>query len=287
MAIGSTTPAIASDIPARSDSHASYFSSWTGGEANPTVQTIMNFVAEIDDARIEPDDRIAVFDNDGTLWSERPWIQGKFMEEYGTGEGETTDDYIAAAEEFLNGTDNDFDYPYLDRIYKPMVELLEYLQDNGFQTYICSGGGVDFIRAFAEGSYQIPPEYVIGSLVDLEFSDGNPSVLVRGSVPGDNFFFNDSENKPVGIQRYIGKRPIVAVGNSNGDLQMLQYTDVDSGPNLMMLVRHDDWVREGYYEEESNEQVNEALAEAESESDWYLISVRNDFDKVFMGDELP
>ena len=300
--------AIATDVPAQNN-YAPYFSSWTSGEdgeTNPTVQTIMDFVAEVKDAGIEPEDRIAVFDNDGTIWSEYPLIPGEFVKQHGPAKGETTDAYIAAAEEFLNGTDNENGYPYLDRIYKPMVELLEYLQDNGFQTYICSGGDTDFIRAFAEGSYHIPPEKVIGSLVPLKFHDNDPSVLVRGSILGDDFFFNDSENKPVGIERYIGKRPIMAVGNSNGDWQMLEYADDEQGPALMMLVRHDDLEREDYEETDTsvdcsvNEDddplnnlgtgtychANDALAEAANEDDWYLISVKNDFDKVFMGESL-
>ena len=310
----STTQAIATESPAQQDT--SSFPSWTGGLENPTVQKIIDFVT-VDAAGIEPEDRIAVFDNDGTLWSEYPLIPGEFIEEHGDGAGDTTDDYIEAAGEFLTGENDEFEYPYVGRIYKPMKELLEYLQDNDFQTYICSGGDIDFVRAISEEYYHIPPEQVIGSTVGLTFdNDYIPSVLVRSPILNEEetsiqeepvldegFFLNDSETKPVSIERYIGKRPIMAVGNSNGDLEMLEYTDDEQGPALMMLVRHDDEAREGYAEEEGDPadcdakgvstspgsycHANDSLEEADSESDWYLISVANDFNEIFLENEAP
>ncbi|MBC6423947.1 MAG: haloacid dehalogenase-like hydrolase [Hormoscilla sp. SP12CHS1] len=276
--------------------------SWQDGE---TKATIIDFVTDVTDPSsdnfVESSDRIAVFDNDGTLWSEHPVYfpvvfilehgikeGGRTIEEIvhrGMGAGETTEKYIDAASEFVTTKKNpEYHSYYVDLIYKPMVELLNYLQDNEFQVYICSGGDADFIRSFADEYYSIPRENVIGSLVITEFKNrlGHPSV-VRSS---DLFFYNDEEEKPVGIQRDIGKRPIMAVGNSNGDLQMLQYTDDGNGRDLMMLVRHDDEAREHYQEAADSDHVNEALDEADDRG-WTLISVKDDFVKVFVGTDLP
>ena len=289
--------------------------SWQDRE---TKASIVDFVTDVTDPCsdnfVESDDRIAVFDNDGTLWGEHPvYFPALFILEHGIkeggrtkdeilnlglGAGETTEEYIEAGSEFVTTKSNPaYQSYYVDLIYKPMVELLNYLQDNEFQVYICSGGDADFIRSFAEEYYSIPPENVIGSLVVTEFEiqEENP-VVVRSS---DLLFFNDEGGKPVGIQRDIGKRPIMAVGNSNGDLQMLQYTDDGEGRDLMMLVRHNDEERELYQEIDTGADcnmedpedpynychVNEALDEADARG-WSLISVKDDFKKVFLGEGL-
>ncbi|MBO1347732.1 MAG: haloacid dehalogenase-like hydrolase [Hormoscilla sp. GUM202] len=231
-----------------------------------------------------------------------------FINDQGVGIGETTEDYIAAAREFVTTQDSaEFGSPYVDLIYKPMVELLDYLRDNQFQIYICSGGEIDFMRSFAEEYYGIPPQNIIGSALTTKFDDENhdPPVLVRDKVLVQPV--NDEGGKPVGIERYVGKKPIMAVGNSNGDLQMLQYTDDGEGPSLMMLVRHNDEDREHYQEADTGVDcsvndddnpdndvddlpgsychVNEVLDEAAKQG-WSLIGVKDDFEKVFLGADL-
>ncbi len=282
-------------------------SSWQDGAIKTTI---IDFVADVTDPNnvnfVDPDDRIAVFDNDGTLWSEKPcYFQESFIfyrqgssanclpEELGQetapltieeliltdaqlNGGITTDQYIQEAKAFLNTANHpDFHRPYVELTFQPMVEFLDYLRDNGFQVYICSGGGIDFIRSFAEEAYGIPPQNVIGSAIlsKFEIQDGNP-VLVR--VPLPVWPINDKAGKPVGLERYLGKRPIVAVGNSTGDLQMLQYTDDGQGQDLMMLVHHDDPNREYQYDEGAEEALTKAAVRG-----WSIISMKDDFIKVF------
>lgn len=281
--------------------------SWQEGAIKTTI---IDFVTDVTDPNnvnfVDPDDRIAVFDNDGTLWSEKPcYFQESFIlhrqgsyancfpEELGqetaplTEEeliftdtqlnyGITTDQYIQEANGFLNTANHpDFHRPYVELTFQPMVELLQYLRDNGFQVYICSGGGIDFIRSFAEEAYGIPPQNVIGSAIlsKFEIQEGNP-VLVR--VPLPVLPINNNAGKPVGLERYLGKRPIMAVGNSTGDLQMLQYTDDGQGQDLMMLVHHDDPNREYQYDEGAEDALQEA-----AQRGWSVISMKDDFIKVF------
>ncbi len=281
--------------------------SWQEGAIKTTI---IDFVTDVTDPNnvnfVDPDDRIAVFDNDGTLWSEKPcYFQESFIlhrqgsyancfpEELGqetaplTKEeliftdtqlnyGITTDQYIQEANGFLNTANHpDFHRPYVELTFQPMVEFLQYLRDNGFQVYICSGGGIDFIRSFAEEAYGIPPQNVIGSAIlsKFEIQEGNP-VLVR--VPLPVLPINNNAGKPVGLERYLGKRPIMAVGNSTGDLQMLQYTDDGQGQDLMMLVHHDDPNREYQYDEGAEDALQEA-----AQRGWSVISMKDDFIKVF------
>lgn len=275
--------------------------------------TIIDFVADVTNREsvnfVEVKDRIAVFDNDGTLWGEYPkYFQLSFLDSYGLGIGETTDSYISAARDFVTTQNNtSFQTPYVNLIYKPMVELLDYLRANDFQVYICSGGEIDFIRAFAEEYYGIPPQNIIGSALTTTFyAESNPPVLLRASDLVEPI--NDEAGKPVGIERYIGKRPIMAVGNSNGDLEMLEYADDSQGHDLMMLLRHDDLTREHYQEEDmgvdcslnddtdpendvydgpgSYCHVNKALEKVSADDNWSLISVKDDFTKVFLGTNL-
>ncbi|MBP0021484.1 MAG: haloacid dehalogenase-like hydrolase [Cyanobacteria bacterium SBLK] len=306
-----TTQAIATDIPVQEE--IEYLPSWTDGTETKTA--ITDFVADVTTPGsanfVAAKDRVAVFDNDGTLWGEYPnYVQAFFFESHGSGIGEETESYINAAGDFVETENNtEFDSPYVDLIYQPMVELLDYLRANEFQVYICSGGEIDFIRGFAEEYYGIPPENIVGSALTTTFDNTtDPPVLLRSDelVPPAN----DKAGKPVGIERYIGKKPILAVGNSNGDLQMLEYTDDSQGNDLMLLLRHDDLARERYEEVEDPSvdcsvnddsdpdndvpdgpgfycHTDKAVDKANSEDDWYLISVANDFDKVFLGTELP
>jgi hypothetical protein len=172
-----------------------------------------------------------------------------------------------------------FKRPYTDLTYQPMKELLAYLRANGFKTFIVSGGSVEFMRPWAEKAYGIPPEQIIGSQQEVKFEikDGKP-VLVRGP----NFvFIDDGPGKPEGIYRHIGKRPIAAFGNSDGDLQMLQVTMAGEGRRFALIVRHDDGEREFAYDRQSHiGRLDKALDEAQAKG-WTVVSMKNDWKRIF------
>ncbi|MDV3124241.1 haloacid dehalogenase-like hydrolase [Mycobacterium sp. 21AC1] len=288
--------------------------SWSEG---PTKSAIVDFVAHAT-AEVAPEDRVAVFDNDGTLWCEKPaYIQLDFLvrrlAEQAAGDPElaATQPYAAAAAGNLkwfgdavtkhyNGDDSamkvlaggilsayqgltvdehashvkaffaDARHPTLDRLYTacgylPMVELLRYLESNGFTNYIASGGGRDFMRPVTTAMYGIPPERVIGSSVGLDFADGHLRTTNRPE------FLDDGPVKPVRIWGRVGRRPIFAAGNSNGDIQMLEYTD-----GLRMLVRHDDAEREFDYTAGA-----EKALELAATNGWTVTSMRDDWSTVF------
>jgi phosphoserine phosphatase len=168
---------------------------------------------------------------------------------------------------------------YTEMVYQPMLELLAYLRANGFKTFIVSGGGIEFMRPWVEKVYGIPPEQVIGSSIKTKFElrDGKP-VLVR--LPEINFI-DDKEGKPVGIQQHIGRRPIAAFGNSDGDLQMLQWTTAGSGSRLGLLVHHTDAGREWAYDRNSHiGKLDKALDEAQARS-WAVVDMKKDWKTVF------
>ena len=172
-----------------------------------------------------------------------------------------------------------FNRPYTEVIYQPMLELLKYLRANGFKTFIVSGGGVEFMRTFAEKVYGIPPEQVIGSTIATKFEirDGKP-VLVR--LPQIDFI-DDKAGKPVGINKFIGRRPIFAFGNSDGDLQMLQWTAAGDGLRFMGLVHHTDAQREYAYDRESPfGRLDQALDEAKTRG-WCVVDMKTDWQRVF------
>ena len=270
-----------------------HLTSWRDGVAK---QAITDFVARVcregSPEFVPPAERIAVFDNDGTLWSEQPfYFQGLFLFDRvralagqhppwkttqpfravlerdwktlgGLGEkallelviathaGMTTAEFSALVNQWLS----DARHPRLDRrytelVFQPMLELLDYLRAHGFKTFIVSGGGIEFVRSFSERVYGIPPEQVVGSSIVTKFEiRGGAPVLVR--QPQINFI-DDREGKPVGINQHIGRRPIAAFGNSDGDLAMLQWTLAGEGPCLGMLLHHDDAEREFAYDRES------------------------------------
>jgi phosphoglycolate phosphatase-like HAD superfamily hydrolase len=170
--------------------------------------------------------------------------------------------------------------PYTQMVYQPMIELLAYLRANGFKTFVVSGGGVEFMRAFAEETYGIPPEQVIGSSGQLKFEprDGQPVLIKLPEVD----FVNDKEGKPVSIQKFIGRRPIAAFGNSDGDLQMLQWTATGSGPSFCLYVHHDDSDREWAYDRQSSVgRLDKGLDEARVRG-WTVVSIKNDWKRVFV-----
>jgi hypothetical protein len=271
---------------------------------------------------VPPAERIAVFDNDGTLWAEQPvyfqfafaldrvkalapqhpeWrdqepfasllkgdLKGTLTQgEKGMAEiltvthaGMTTEEFNAIVKGWLaTARHPQFQRLYTDLAYQPMIELLAYLRMNGFKTFIVSGGGVEFMRAFTEKVYGIPPEQVIGSSGRLRFAlrDGNP-VLVK--LPAVDFV-DDKDGKPVGIQKFIGRRPIAAFGNSDGDLQMLQWTAAGKGPRFALIVHHTDAEREWAYDRESPiGKLDKALDEAKARG-WTVVDMKTDWMTVF------
>ena len=297
--------------------------SWNDGAAKAAI---VEFVKAVTDPKskdyVAPPDRIAVFDNDGTLWAEQPlYFQFAFMldqvkaaapqhpewkgnpafqalakndrealaklghkpllELIGqANSGMTVGDYDATIRDWLAKSRHPkFKRPYTDLVYKPMQELLAYLRANGFKTFIVSGGSVEFMRPWAEKAYGIPPEQIVGSQQEVKFEmrDGKP-VLLRGP----NFvFMDDGPGKPIGIYRQIGKRPIAAFGNSDGDLQMLQVTAAGEGRRLAVIVHHDDRRREFAYDRKSHiGKLDKAWDEAKAKS-WIVVSMKNDWKRIF------
>jgi phosphoglycolate phosphatase-like HAD superfamily hydrolase len=291
----------------------------------PTKQSILDFVRGVttvgDPQFVEPEERIAVFDNDGTLWSEQPmyfqvafaldrmramapqhpeWKDNalytavlnndlkavaagglKALLELATitHAGMTTDEFAKIAEDWITSARHPrFNRLYTEVIYQPMLELLAYLRGNGFKTFIVSGGGVEFMRVWVEQVYGIPPEQVIGSSIVTKFEmvAGMP-VLTR--LPQLNFM-DDNVGKPVAINAQIGRKPIAAFGNSDGDLQMLQWTTIAAGSRLGLLVHHTDATREYAYEASSMGKLELALTEAATRG-WIVVDMENDWNRVF------
>ena len=169
--------------------------------------------------------------------------------------------------------------PYTDMVYQPMLEVLAYLNANGFKTFIVSGGGVEFMRPWVQKTYGISPERVIGSSAKLRFDlrDGTPMLM---KLPELNFF-DDKAGKPVAIQTYIGRRPIAAFGNSDGDLQMLQWTCAGSGARFCLYVHHTDAAREWAYDRQSHiGQLDKGLDEAKAKG-WTVVDMKNDWKTIF------
>ena len=299
-------------------------SSWNDG---PTKQAIVAFVAKVTKEGspdfVPPEQRIATFDNDGTLWCEQPmyfqlffaldrvktlapqhpeWktkepfaslLKGDVKGALAGGEhaileiivathaGMTTAEFEKIVADWIATAKHPkFKRPYTECIYQPMVELLAYLRANGFKTFIVSGGGIEFMRPWTEKVYGIPPEQVVGSSIKTKYEmrDGKP-VLMR--LPEMNFI-DDKAGKPVGINSHIGRRPIAAFGNSDGDQQMLEWTQAGSGARLMMLVHHDDAAREFAYGAESKiGTFSDALMVEAKKDGWTVISMKDDWKTIF------
>jgi hypothetical protein len=194
--------------------------------------------------------------------------------------GMTTEEFERIVKEWLATARHPrFNRPYTELVYQPMLELLAYLRENGFKTYIVSGGGIEFMRPWTEKVYGIPAEQVVGSSIKLKFEmrDGKP-VLMR--LPEIDFI-DDGPGKPVGIQKFIGRRPIAAFGNSDGDLQMLQWTASGEGQRFMLLVRHTDAEREWAYDRQSPiGRLDKALDEAQRNG-WTVVDMKRDWKRVF------
>ncbi|MEA3410022.1 MAG: HAD family hydrolase [Pseudomonadota bacterium] len=178
-----------------------------------------------------------------------------------------------------------YDVPYTELAYQPMEELLGYLRANGFKTFIVTGGGIEFVRAFAMETYGIPPWQVVGSSIKSEFEleNGKGQIMRLPEIE----FIDDGPGKPVGITTHIGVRPIAAFGNSDGDIEMLQYTDSGAGPTLAMMVHHDDPEREYGYTCDTKVGALCKGVELAKQRGWVLISMKNDWKRIFSFDESP
>lgn len=297
--------------------------SWNEGQTKQAVRAFVDRVTREGSADFVPvAERIAVFDNDGTLWSEKPaYFQFMFaldrlkelakanpalaaQEPYKTvlsgdpaalaalGEkgmlqivglthaGLTVADFQQNVRDWLKTARHPrFDRPYTDLVFQPMLELLAYLRANGFKTYIVSGGGIEFMRPWTEGIYGIPPEQVVGSSGKTEFVlEGDTAVLRK--LP-EIEFVDDGPGKPVGINRFIGRRPVFAGGNSDGDLQMLQWTTLDDGPRFGLIVHHTDATREWAYDRVSPVgKLDKALDEAPRRG-WTVVDMKADWKVVY------
>jgi hypothetical protein len=182
-----------------------------------------------------------------------------------------------------------FHQPYTALVYQPMLELMDYLRANGFKTYIVTGGGQEFVRVYSESVYGVPPEQVVGSsiLTKYEYQDGKPVLMREPKV----FFIDDSAGKPVGINLFIGKRPYAAFGNSPGDKQMLEWTQAGDGARLMILVLHDDPAREYAYgpadglPDTKVGTFTQALYDEAKSKGWNVISMKNDWKRIFTFDK--
>jgi phosphoglycolate phosphatase-like HAD superfamily hydrolase len=298
--------------------------SWNEG---PAEQAIVEFVDRAMEEGgpdfVPPEERIAVFDNDGTLWAEQPiyfqlafaldrvkalapqhpeWqdtqpfeavLEGDRAALAASGEkglldivavthaGMTTEEFSAIVADWIATARHPrFGRPYTELAYQPMLELLDYLRERGFKTFIVSGGGVEFMRVFAERVYGIPPEQVVGSSGVVKFEsgpDGTPVLRKEAEVE----FVDDGPGKPVGINRFIGRRPIMAFGNSDGDLQMLQWTTAGDGPRFGLIVHHTDADREWAYDRESHiGKLDRALDEATAKG-WTVVDMKNDWRTIF------
>jgi hypothetical protein len=194
--------------------------------------------------------------------------------------GMTPDEFEGIAKEWLATAKHPTKHRlYTELVYQPMLELLTYLRANEFKTFIVSGGGVEFMRAFAERSYGVPPDQVVGSQgkLKLEMVNGKPALMKLPAVQ----FIDDKDGKPIGIENHVGRRPIAAFGNSDGDLEMLQWTCAGSGARYCLFVHHDDAVREWAYDRHSTVGRLDAGLDAAKANGWTLVSMKSDWKTIF------
>ena len=194
--------------------------------------------------------------------------------------GMTTDEFKQTVRQWMATSRHPrFNQPYNQLIYQPMLELLKYLRDNQFKTYIVSGGGVDFMRAWVEEAYGIPPDQVVGSSgkTELVFEDGIPVIRKLPEID----FIDDKSGKPIGITKYIGKRPIFASGNSDGDLEMLQWTAAGAGPRFMLYLHHTDSTREWAYDRDSHIGRLDKGLDVALEHGWTVIDMAKDWKVIY------
>ena len=309
--------------PALPASAADPLPSWNNTTPKKTIIAFVEKVTKQGSTDFVPvPERIATFDNDGTLWSEKPvpfqlifafdrvkalepqhpeWktqepfaslLKGDMQGVAAAGEkgildiivathtGMTTDEFTQEVQAWIaTAKDPKSGRLYTEMVFQPMLELLAYLRGNGFKTFIVSGGGVEFMRPWTETVYGIPPEQVVGSAgkLKLEMSDGKPVLLKLPEVD----LIDDKEGKPVGIQSRIGRRPIAAFGNSDGDLQMLEWTMAGSGARFALFVHHDDAKREFAYDRlDKMQQFNKGWDEAVIKG-WTVVSMKDDWKIIY------
>lgn len=296
--------------------------SWNEGVAKTAILDFVTRTTREGPDFVPVDERIATFDNDGTLWSEQPMYfqiifaldrikalaranpalaatepyktvlsddtaalaalgEKGFLQILGiTSTGMTVEDFRTIVLEWVKTARHPrFDRPYTDLVFQPMLELLAYLRANGYQTFIVSGGGVEFMRPWAETSYGIPPQQIVGSSGKTQFqlNGDTPTILKLPEIE----FIDDGPGKPVGINRFIGRRPVFAAGNSDGDLQMLQWTTLNTGPRFGLIVHHTDAVREWAYDRHSPVgRLDKALDEAPQRG-WLVVDMKNDWKVVY------
>ena len=300
-----------------------WLTSWNDGASKARI---VSFVQSVTDPTsrtyLPPAERIAVFDNDGTLWTEQPmYFQLAFIldrvkalapqhpewqtqepfksvlagdmagvaaaGEHGllemmaaTHAGMTSDQFRVIVSDWLATARHPrFKRPYTELTYAPMKDLLAYLRANGFKTFIVSGGGVEFVRVFSERVYGVPPEQVIGSNIRTKYEvrDGKPVILRLPEIE----FIDDKAGKPVGINRHIGRLPILAFGNSDGDFEMLEYTTSAPGPRLGLIVHHDDGEREYAYDRQSSVgRLDRGLDEA-AQRGLVVVSMKDDWHRIY------
>ena len=297
--------------------------SWNEG---PTKEAIINFVNEVTNESssnfVKPEDRIATFDNDGTLWSEQPFYfqlafaldrvkamapdhpewkttqpfkavlenDMKTVLESGmkglmeiimtTHAGMTTIEFESIVSAWIETAKHPIKKMlYKDMVFQPMLELLAYLTENDFKTYIVSGGGIEFMRPWTEQVYGVPAEQVIGSSIKVKYqmTEAGP-VLMR--LPEINFI-DDKDGKPIAINQFIGKRPIAAFGNSDGDLEMLQWTAAGDGKRFMLIVHHTDAEREWAYDRKSEIGHLDKALDAAIKNGWIVVDMKNDWKVIY------
>jgi phosphoserine phosphatase len=307
--------------------------SWNAG---PAKQAIVEFVeattTEGGADFVPPEDRVATFDQDGTLWVEHPlyaqamfaldrvgelapehpewqtkepfkavltgdraaiakFNEGDWAEIIGaTHAGVTTEQFVKIAGDWLAKAQHErFKRPYTELIYQPMLEVMDYLRDSGFRTYIVTGGGQEFVRVYSEQVYDVPVEQVVGSSIATKYEEqnGKPVLMREPKV----FFIDDKAGKAIGINLFIGKRPYAAFGNSGGDREMLEWTGAGDGARLKMLVLHDDAEREYAYgpanglPDSKIGTFSQALADEAKAKGWVVISMKNDWKTIFAAEQ--
>jgi phosphoglycolate phosphatase-like HAD superfamily hydrolase len=302
---------------------------WNDGTARTRIVEFVEGVTNPGSpSYVPPAERIAVFDNDGALWSEQPmYFQAFFVFDriralapqhpewkgqepfasvlkgdlgaalaggehallemvMATHSGLTTEEFEQAVREWLaTARHPKTGRPFTEMVYQPMLELLAYLRANGFKTFIVSGGGIEFMRPWTERVYGIPPEQVVGSSGKLKYElrDGRPVIVKLPEID----FIDDKAGKPAGIQRHIGRRPILAFGNSDGDFEMLEWTTAGSGPRLGLILHHDDAEREVAYDRKSAVgRLDRGLDEA-TKRGWILVSMKDDWRAVYPPEAPP
>jgi len=326
LAAGCMQPQNQQEIPeSKSPAATDPLPSWNDGEAKKSIiDFVTKSVTEGGPAFIPIPDRIATFDNDGTLWAEQPmyfqflfavdriremapqhpeWktkqpfkalLEGDMKTVLAGGEkalleivmtthaGMTTEAFEKTVKDWMaTATHPKTGKHYNEMIYRPMVELLHYLRDNQYKTFIVSGGGIDFMRPWVQQAYGIPPDQVVGSSgkVKYDTTDGKP-VLIK--LPELNFI-DDKAGKPAGIHQYIGIRPVFAAGNSDGDYEMLQWTTLAGGyPRFGLLVHHTDSVREYAYDRQSHIGKLEKGLDDAQKNHWHVVDMKNDWKAVFI-----